>query len=102
MTNEKLQGIYDELQTMRDEIKLKVHLGGMELRDQWEELEGDWKDWKRELGQELSAGAEDIESRIREAGGEDLRKAEEKTKAAISKLKEGYAEVAEKLKGKEE
>ena len=98
MTNETLQGIYDELKQMRDEIKLKMHLGGMELRDQWEELEGEWKSWTHQLGQELSAGAEDVESKIREAGGDDLRKAEIKTKLAVSKLKKGYAEVAEKLK----
>ena len=29
----------DLLRTLRDEIKLKVHLGGMDAKDQWAKLE---------------------------------------------------------------
>ncbi len=97
MTNETLDSVYEELKQLRDEIGLKLHLGGMDLRDQWGELESEWKTWTHQLAQELDAGAEDVEAKIREAGGDDLRKVEIKTKLAISKLQKGFKEVADKL-----
>jgi chromosome segregation ATPase len=36
---ERLHGTLDELRTLRDEIRLDLHLGGMDLRDEWEKLE---------------------------------------------------------------
>jgi hypothetical protein len=51
------------------------------------------------LGQKLEATAEDLEKKLREAGGEDLRKIEIVTKLEISKLKRGFQEVADKLTG---
>ena len=97
MSEETLENVYEELKELRDQIGLKLHLGGMELRDQWNELDGEWSSWTHQLEQELDAKSEEIEHRIREAGGEDLRKIEIKTELAISKLRRGFKEVAEKL-----
>jgi hypothetical protein len=36
---ERLEGTLDELRTLRDEIRLDLHLVGMDLRDEWEKLE---------------------------------------------------------------
>ena len=36
---EQLQGTLGELRTLRDEIRLDLHLGGMDLRDEWAKLE---------------------------------------------------------------
>jgi hypothetical protein len=36
---EQLQGTLGELKTLRDEIRLDLHLGGMDLRDEWAKLE---------------------------------------------------------------
>lgn len=33
----------DFLRRERDEIKLKIHLGNVEVRDQWEEVEKKWE-----------------------------------------------------------
>ncbi|ESQ16219.1 MAG: hypothetical protein N838_14175 [Thiohalocapsa sp. PB-PSB1] len=96
-TNEPLDKTYDELKQLRDEIRLKLQLGGMEVRDEWEKLEGEWDTWTHQLGQQLEAKAEDLEQRLREAGGEDLRKLEVATKLEISKLKRGFQEVADNL-----
>jgi len=96
-TNEPLDKAYDELKQLRDEIRLKLQLGGMEVRDEWEKLEGEWDTWTHQLGQQLEAKADDLEQRLREAGGEDLRKLEVATKLEISKLKRGFQEVADKL-----
>jgi hypothetical protein len=40
----ELQKGTELLKTLRDEIKLKLHLGGMEAKDQWAKLEPElWK-----------------------------------------------------------
>jgi len=33
----------DELQTLRDELKLRIHLGSKELQGVWEDLESRWQ-----------------------------------------------------------
>jgi hypothetical protein len=35
----QLEGILAELTTVRDEIRVRIHLAGMELKDRWSELE---------------------------------------------------------------
>ncbi len=45
----------------------------------------------------LETKAEDLEKKLREAGGEDLRKIEIATKLTISKLKRGFREISDKL-----
>ena len=35
----RLEGLVSELKHQRDEIKLKIHLGEMELKDEWDKLE---------------------------------------------------------------
>lgn len=34
-----IKGGLDDLATLRDEIRLKVHLAGMEIKDEWRKLE---------------------------------------------------------------
>jgi hypothetical protein len=36
---ESLQEAFAELETLRDEIRLNLHLAGMDLRDEWKSLE---------------------------------------------------------------
>lgn len=92
-----LDKIYGELKQLRDEIALKAHLGGMELREQWSELDREWETWTHQLMQDLAPKGDDLEEGLRKAGGDDLRKLEIKTKVTISKLKRGLADVSEKL-----
>jgi hypothetical protein len=98
MSEEALDKIYDDLKQMRDEIKLKLHLGGMEVRDEFGKLDLEWENWTHQLSQELKAEGEDLEARIQEAGGEDLRKAEIATNLAIANLKSGLQGIVDKLK----
>jgi predicted P-loop ATPase len=39
MNNEKLENLWQELKTERDELRVQMHLAKAELRDEWEELE---------------------------------------------------------------
>ena len=97
MSDPTLDKIYDDLKKLRDRIGLKLHLAGMDVRDQWEDLESEWSSWTHQIAQDLSAAAEDVETRLREAGGDDLRKLQIKTKVAIGKLERGLKDIADKL-----
>ena len=39
MDNEKLENLWQELKTERDELRVQMHLAKAELRDEWEEPE---------------------------------------------------------------
>lgn len=68
---------------MHDDIKLKSNLDGMELRNEWNELDAQSDTWTHQ--------------KIREAGPDDLRKAEIATRLAVSRLKASFKQLAEKL-----
>jgi hypothetical protein len=46
----------DELKTLRDEIRLELHLAGMDLRDEWERLERGLPD-RSKVAEELREAA---------------------------------------------
>lgn len=96
-SQEPLNKTYDALKQLRDKLKLKLHLGGMDVRDEWEKLDAEWNSWTDQVGRELNATAEELDAKIHEAGGEDLRKIEIKTKLAVGKLKKDLQAVAKKL-----
>lgn len=79
------QRLVQQLKTERDELNVRMHLAGAELRDEWAELEKRWdrlqargKQLKtatgesaeeigaatRQLGEELKAGYRRIKSRL--------------------------------------
>jgi hypothetical protein len=45
-TDETERKTLSKLQTLRDEIRVQLHLGGMEARTKWEELEERIKDFE--------------------------------------------------------
>ena len=45
----------DDLKKLRDEVKLKIHLGTMEVKDEWEELEKKWDQFTRDADLEKTA-----------------------------------------------
>jgi hypothetical protein len=50
----------EELKAMRDEIKLKLHLGGMDAKDAWKKLE------PRETASELRRSFEELRGRLKD------------------------------------
>lgn len=57
-----------ELETLRDETRVRVHLGTMELKDKLRELEERLEDLKKRksgLGQELGDAAADLRDAFR-------------------------------------
>lgn len=50
---------YENLAQLRDDLKVRVHLGEMEARDQWQKLEPTWWELQRKVAavERASAGA---------------------------------------------
>jgi uncharacterized protein YaaN involved in tellurite resistance len=59
---ENVDDIFEALEHQRDELRVKIHLAGMEVRDQWDELEDLWEQLiakKDQLERELEPTAAD-------------------------------------------
>lgn len=64
-TKKDIAALKTELKTLRDEINLKVHLAGMDLRDEWAKLEPQADKAWRELNETTMEAAKDLRGRIR-------------------------------------
>ena len=70
-----------ELETLRDEIRLKLHLASMDARDEWDKLETRWQEFRGKA--ELDETAEEVG----EAAGElfdELKKGYDRIRKALS------------------
>ncbi len=77
--------VLEALEQERDELRVRVHLAGMEVRDKWDELEAQWEQLvarNDQLKRELAPTVED-------------------TKAALvllrDELAEGYRKIRDRL-----
>lgn len=75
-----------ELQTLRDELKVKIHLAAADARDQWDALERKLEKVENELG------------RVGDHAKEPLEEISAATRNLFDELKKGYARVKEQLK----
>jgi hypothetical protein len=59
---------WDDLKTLRDEIRLEVHLAGMDLRDEWQRIEKELPSPSRmaeDLGTAASEGLDRLVAELR-------------------------------------
>jgi hypothetical protein len=63
----------DELKTVRDEIRLELHLAGMELRDEWQRIERELPDPSRAAEQLKEAATQGLERVLSELRGFQAR-----------------------------
>jgi hypothetical protein len=63
----ELKGRIDELKTVRDEIRLDLHLATMEMKDEWKEIEGKlpssavaWEELKQAASDVIDALAAEV------------------------------------------
>jgi hypothetical protein len=59
-----------ELKQLRDEIGLRIHLASMEVREEWDELEGQWENFKARA--DIDETAEGVGAAIGKLGQELL------------------------------
>ena len=71
---------FDDLKTKRDELALQMHLASKEAKDEWEKLEGQWKEFSHNADFDKTAGG--ISEAMKSLGHE---------------LKEGYERLRKAL-----
>lgn len=85
--DERLKEAFDNLKTLRDEVRLQAHLARAELRDEWEDLEDKWQD---------------VEQKLEQAGDEAREKATEVNvglKVIVEELSAAYSRIRDRLDG---
>ena len=43
MSDEKSNELWEQLKTQRDELRVRMHLGRADLKDEWDEMEEKWE-----------------------------------------------------------
>ncbi len=76
---------FSQLQSARDELRLKAHLFKADMKDEWEELEEKWAKARRDIKPALDAAKEASEN-ISEAHS-----------LLLDELKDGYKNIQKKL-----
>lgn len=82
MTTQEMLKI-EKLAQLRDELRIKVHLAGAELRTQWEELEHKWVLLQSRL------------SSVKKAGSDSAREIKAAADLLVKELAEGYERLRE-------
>lgn len=88
VSKEGLAEVVERLKQERDELRVKVHLGSMEAKEQWEALERKW---------------ETFEGRIAQAKRETTEKVQDANDAAgiiANELEAAYQRIRENLRAK--
>jgi hypothetical protein len=60
--------LVEDLKTIRDEAKLKIHLGSKDAQDEWTELEKRWHTFKTKA--ELEKSASELSGSVKQLGSE--------------------------------
>ncbi len=84
---EDFEKILEQLKQQRDEINLKIHLAGMEVNDEWESAEKDWKELREKIV--------DLTDDAKETSDEFINA----SKAIAEELSLAYDRIKERLRG---
>jgi hypothetical protein len=77
--------LLEALERVRDQVELKIHLAGADLRDEWEELEKKWRHMRGKLGsigRAAGESAEDVGEAL-DLLGKELKKGYERLRKAL-------------------
>jgi chromosome segregation ATPase len=74
-----------ELRTMRDELRVQMHLGKLDAKDQWEQLEKRWQHAEGKLTQ------------LKDASRETAEDIAEATQLVLEEMREGYQRLRKLL-----
>ncbi len=77
----QLEEELDNVRAMRDDLRVRLHLGGAELRDQWDKLERGWQHVEGRL-KVIGNESDEVASEIRET-----------LHVLAEQLKDGYERV---------
>jgi hypothetical protein len=72
-TKERFEEMVSSLKQMRDELKVQIHLGKAEAKEEWEKLEEKWQELKARgepVAEAVEESAKDLGSALELVGGE--------------------------------
>jgi len=75
----------DNLRTLRDELRVQVHLGRAEVRELWEGAEKRWQKLEGEL------------DRVRDEAREPLEQIGEAAELLLGEIRSGYEKLRKKI-----
>jgi hypothetical protein len=78
-------GLVERLQRERDELRVKMHLARLEVRQDWDELEGKWETFKSRYGGALKEA---------QSAGKDIGAA---ARSMLSEIRQGYRRIRKAL-----
>ena len=84
---EDFENLLESLKTERDEIKLRLHLGSMEAREEFENVEKNWNTFTQKATDIADDTVETSEEFIEKAKivGEELKATYDRIRARLSK-----------------
>jgi hypothetical protein len=62
----ELRKTLDSLKTMRDEIKVKLHLAGQEAKERWQKIEPEIEKAGNEVAKTSKAAVDELVTRVKE------------------------------------
>lgn len=78
--HKKYKNLLNEILELRDETRLKIHLGSKDLQNEWHELEEKWEKFYKDA--DLAKSGQDIKSACGILG-EELKNAYKRIKGAL-------------------
>lgn len=87
LDREKIDRLLESLRQKRDELRLQLHLGKAQVREEWDEAEDKWKRF------------EDQARRWRDTADETAGKMRETIKILAEELEDAYRRIRRTLKG---
>ena len=86
MEIEKIEKLWQELKTERDELRVQMNLAKAELRDEWEDLEAQYVHAQRKFDE------------FRKDGGELAGEAKQALNIVVDEIGAAYKRVKQRLK----
>lgn len=71
--DERVKAFYAQLKSQRDELRVQIHLGAADLRDEWKEAEKKWQRAERkfdEMAEEAGEAAKETKATLNVIGEE--------------------------------
>ena len=91
--SDQFEELLESLKQQRDELRVQMHLGSLDAKDEWEALEKKWDQWLAEAKAQSKPLREVIEDSAKDVGSAlDL---------VLDEVKSGYERIKTQLKSED-
>ncbi len=90
MAEDKFEDLIDTLKQQRDELKVRMHLGSLDAKDEFEALEKKWEQW--------TAEAKAQSKPIRDVMEESAKNVGSALDLVLDEVKQSYERIKNQLK----